>query len=203
MDIIVNPETGRRVSIYGKTGRRVLSNYIQHFGGSSELDPHERDMAESHDLDMAAADELDMEAADELDMEAADELDLCSQFTDMHECPDWCEISNSGAGEAYCRSRSPPQRAPHPTIMGFTRDPRRRGASKGQTQRKTKAAVGLMALASIPVVAAHRRQYTNGSTDGKTDAKTGIKDKERYQNDADYQKAYDKQKANDKEIDDK
>ena len=29
---IVNPETGRKVSIYGKTGQRVLNNYIQNGG---------------------------------------------------------------------------------------------------------------------------------------------------------------------------
>ena len=30
---IVNPETGRKVSIYGKTGQRVLNNYFQAGGG--------------------------------------------------------------------------------------------------------------------------------------------------------------------------
>jgi hypothetical protein len=193
MDLIVNPETGRRVSIYGKTGRRVLSNYIRHFGGSPGTDPHEQDMGDPHKLDIEGYHEPDVL-----------EHDPCRDFTDIADCPDWCEISNIGAGEAYCRSPSPSAvhpRAAHPTIMGSSPDPRWRGRGKTSTQRKaTKGAVGLMALASIPVVSAHGRQYTNGTKDGKLDAKTGKKDKERYQNDTEYQKAHDKQKA--KELDD-
>jgi hypothetical protein len=185
MDIIMNPETGRRVSIYGKTGRRVLRNYIRHVGGSMRVDPREQDMGNPRELDIEDSPEL-----------GGLDHDPCRNFTDIRECPDWCEISNRGAGESYCRS--PPPRAPHPTVMGSSRNSRRRGQGKTPNQRKaTKAAVGLMALASIPVVRAHGRQYTHGSTDGKNDAKTGKKDKERYQNDTEYQKAYDKQKAKD------
>ena len=33
---IVNPETGRKVSVYGKTGQRVLKNYLYQVGGTGE-----------------------------------------------------------------------------------------------------------------------------------------------------------------------
>ena len=32
-NIIVNPESGRKVDINGKIGKRVLKNYVKHFGG--------------------------------------------------------------------------------------------------------------------------------------------------------------------------
>ena len=33
---IVNPESGRRVSIYGKTGKRVLGNYLYYLRGGMQ-----------------------------------------------------------------------------------------------------------------------------------------------------------------------
>lgn len=35
-DKIVNPETGRKVSIYGKIGKKVLKNYLNSLNGGSE-----------------------------------------------------------------------------------------------------------------------------------------------------------------------
>ena len=45
---IINPKTGRKVSIYGKIGKKILNNYIKFIGGaaaaesSTEYDESER-----------------------------------------------------------------------------------------------------------------------------------------------------------------
>ena len=33
-EFIVNPETGRRVNVNGKIGRKVLNNYVNQLGGA-------------------------------------------------------------------------------------------------------------------------------------------------------------------------
>ena len=38
-NFIVNPETGRRVNVNGKIGRKVLTNYLNQLGGSSVSKP--------------------------------------------------------------------------------------------------------------------------------------------------------------------
>ena len=37
---IINPETGKSVSIYGKTGRRVIQRYISFLNGGGGNDPY-------------------------------------------------------------------------------------------------------------------------------------------------------------------
>ena len=36
---IVNPETGRKVFIFSKIGKRVLNNYVNQIGGGCEVTP--------------------------------------------------------------------------------------------------------------------------------------------------------------------
>ncbi len=75
------------------------------------------------------------------------------------------------------------------------------GRGKTQKQRNvTKAAVGVTALAALPVASAARQACQhhctgNSAKDAEKDQKSGKKDKQRYENDADYRKSYDKSMA--------
>ncbi len=37
---IINPLTGRKVSIYGKLGKKILQKYLQHGSGVKQLNPN-------------------------------------------------------------------------------------------------------------------------------------------------------------------